>query len=92
MTRPVTHNALDSRFELHRDGELISFARYVTDGDVISVTHVETAPGHRDQGNSDRLMAGLLDHVRAGHGRVRPVCWVAVEYLRLHPDQRDLEA
>ena len=34
--------------------------RLADDDSVVVVTHVETLPQHRDQGNSDRLMAGIV--------------------------------
>ena len=46
----------------------------------------ETVPHRRDQGNSERLMDGLVADVASRHLRVRGLCWVATDYLRRHPD------
>ena len=88
----VTDNTDQSRYELWRDGELVSLADYVRHDDVVIVPHVETRPDLRNQGNSDILLRGLLDDLRRRGLKIRPLCPHAALYLREHPGDEDLVA
>lgn len=85
-------NADRSRFELRRGDKTVSVADYARRGDVVTIPHVETAPADRGNGHAAALMAAVLDHLRAGGLRLRPLCPFAADYVREHPDQRDLLA
>jgi hypothetical protein len=81
------------RFELtDPDQAVVGHASYSVDGDTVVIDHVQTAPEHRGNGYAARLMAGLLDQLRATDRRVVPVCSYAVAYLRDHPEHQDLRA
>ena len=88
----LVDNVVDSRFELHRDGEVVSLADYVRRDGVVTIPHVETHPAHRENGYAAALMAAVLDSLRRDDLRVRPLCPYAANYLRDHPDQQDLLA
>lgn len=92
MELTVREDAAAGRFELTLDGVTVGHASYTHDGDAVVIDHVFTAPEHRGNGFAARLMAGLLDRLRADDRNVVPVCSYAVAYLRDHPDQRDLLA
>ena len=89
-TFTVTENLTTGRFELQRDGELVSFAAYHEVGANVLVPHVETLAQHRGQDNAARLMAGLLDQLRASGRTITPICSFARDYLQAHPEQHDL--
>ena len=92
---PVPHvvdNPDRGRYELRIADRLVSFANYQRTDVVITVSHVETVVDMRGQGMSDRLMRGLLDDLRRRGLAIRPLCWVAADYVRVHPDDADLLA
>ena len=89
----VVENADDGRFELRREGELLSFANYSNRaGNVVVVPHVETLPHHRGAGNADRLMDGLLTQLRESGRSILPLCPFAAQHLRDNPHNQDLQA
>ena len=79
-----------SRFELRRDGELVSYAVYRADERVVVVPDVETVPEHRGQGMADRLMEGVVDLLRRDGRTILPLCSWAAGYLRAHPEHHDV--
>jgi predicted GNAT family acetyltransferase len=88
----LVDNPSGGRFELRRDGDLVSVADYVRRGDVVTVAHVETNPADRGQGYAATLMAALLEQLRADGLRIRPLCPYAATYLREHETKQDLLA
>ena len=92
MEHTVRDNPDRQRYELVIDGEIVSIADYTLRDDTVVVPHVETNPAHRGQGNADRLMAGMLDDLRATGRTIVPLCPFAADYIRQHPDQQDLLA
>lgn len=86
----VTENTDAGRFELRRDGELVSVAAYEQRDRRVIVPHVETHPAHRGQGNAARLMDGLLDQLRASGRTITPLCPFAAEHIRDSPHHHDL--
>ncbi|MEM9467853.1 MAG: GNAT family N-acetyltransferase [Actinomycetota bacterium] len=90
MEHTVRDNPDRQRYELVIADEIVSIADYRLDGDAVVVPHVETNPTHRGQGNADRLMAGMLDDLRARERTIVPLCPFAADYIRNHPDQHDL--
>jgi predicted GNAT family acetyltransferase len=80
------------RYELRLDGERVGSADYrVTDG-VMTIPYVETKPAHRGKDFAARLMAGVLDDVRARELTVQPTCSYAAAYMRRRPETHDLIA
>lgn len=80
------------RFVLRRDGEMVSFATYSIDGDVVTIPHVETLRRHRGNGYADELMARILERLRERGRKIRPVCPFAAGYMRERPATYDLIA
>ena len=87
----VSDNRERRRFELVENG-LTAFADYRIDGDRVVIPHVEAPMPLRGTGAAGRLMAGLLDRVRAEGLKVVPVCPYAAAYIRRHPQYADLLA
>jgi predicted GNAT family acetyltransferase len=86
----IVENVADGRFELRRDGEVVSAASYAErDGQVI-VRHVRTEPEHREQGYAGRLMDGLLQDLRDSGRTIAPLCSFAADHLRENPEWHDL--
>ncbi len=88
----VVDNAAEARFELRRDGTVVSFASYRQQGDTVIVPHVETLPRHRGQGYAGRLMDGLLDLLRHSDRTITPLCPFAAGHIRDNPAHHDLLA
>jgi len=95
--RFVVHDAAvaggASRFEMMRDGELVSFATYRIAGDdpgVVMIPHVETLPQHREQGFADRLMDGIVAIAREDGRTILPRCSFAAGYFHDRPEQGDV--
>lgn len=87
----VRDNAEQSRYELEVSGE-IAVADYRRQGDTLLITHTHTPTALRGQGIAGRLVAGMLDDVRARGLKVTPLCSYVVDYFERHPDQQDLLA
>jgi predicted GNAT family acetyltransferase len=91
-TTEVTRNEGLGRYELRADGELLSWARFSVDADVVTVPHVETEPQHRGNHYSSTLMEGLVEDLRARDLRIEPLCWVARSHVESLPDAASLLA
>ncbi len=87
----VIDNVALGRFELTEQGHT-SFADYHVRGDVVVIPHVETPPQARGQGTAGRLMAGVLEMIRARGQKVAPHCPYAAAYIQRNPRYRDLVA
>jgi uncharacterized protein len=88
----VQDNPVELRYELLRDGKLLGEIRYRREGDTVVLVHTDIEPSAEGQGLGSRLVAGALDDIRARGLRIIPVCPFVTEYLRRHPERRDLVA
>ena len=89
----LVENQVAGRFELHRDGEVLSFADYFERSNgVVAIPHVETSPKHRRQGNSSRLLDRVLINLRETDRKVLPLCGVAVRHVSGDAANQDLLA
>lgn len=88
----VTENRPAGRFELWHRNELVGYARYHQDGDVIVVPHVETVAHLRGNGYGARLMDGLLAIIAADGRTITALCPFAAEHIRANPDHHPLVA
>ena len=85
-------NTARGRFELTRDGELVSFAEFHADGDNVVVPHVETVHAHRGNGYAARLLDGMLDMFREQGRTITPLCSFAAGHVMANPRHRELLA
>lgn len=87
----VVENADEGRFELHRNGEILSIADFSErNGGLVVIPHVGTDPKHRGQGNAGRLMDGVLYQLRASNRKVLPLCPFAAQHINDNPRHQDL--
>jgi len=96
MDTRVTHNEVESRYELQAGDDEIGIAEYrlhdTADGPVAEFHHTFITPARRDQGNAERLIGAALDDARARGLRVRPTCWYVDQFMIEHPVYADLRA
>jgi len=88
----VLEDAEAGRFDLRRDGTVVSFATYHQQGATVIVPHVETIAEHRGQGYAARLMDGLVDLLRSSNRTITPLCPFAAGHIRDNPEHHDLLA
>ena len=93
----VTRDPEVDRFELRRhkigeQDELLSFANYSLDGRVMTLSHVETVPEHRNNDFAAMLMSGVLDEAGMWGWQLRPTCGYAASYINDRADMHHLLA
>lgn len=86
----TSHNAAESRYEIHVDGELAGLADYREADGVVAITHTETEPHLQGNGLASRLVRFALDDVRARGLQVLPLCPFVPPFIRRHPEYADL--
>lgn len=91
MSDGVRDNKEKHRFELDAEGH-IAFSEYRLSGDVFTITHTEVPKELGGKGIGSRLARGLLDLIRAGNAKVKPLCPFVRGYIEKHPEYRDLLA
>ncbi len=69
------------RYELAIDEEVVAFAEFNHDDDVLTIPYIETAIAHRGNGYSGLLMDGVIDDLRGRGQQVRATCPVARAHL-----------
>ena len=89
-TLPVTDNAAQHRFEIHKDGQRAGYAEYNVLSDALLFTHTEVLPAFEGQGIGSQLARGALDAVRARGLHAIPQCPFIAGYIRKHPAYLDL--
>jgi len=88
----VVENAGEGRFELRRDGDVLSVADFSERDGVVIIPHVGTDPAHRGQGLASKLMDGLIVQLRETNRLIKPLCPFAAYYMSQHPEHQDLLA
>lgn len=91
MTDTVRDDPARQRYEL-TVGDGVAFIDYLRDGGNVIMTHAEVPPALRGGGIGSALVAGALALVRARGEKVVPLCPFVVQYIRRHPEARDLLA
>ncbi|MCU1457547.1 MAG: GCN5-related N-acetyltransferase [Actinomycetia bacterium] len=86
----VQDNPDQGRFEIHVDGELAGYARYLRRAGRIILVHTEIDGAFEGQGLGSKLAAGVLDDVRSRNLKVVPLCPFMAKYIERHPDFADL--
>ncbi len=89
MPGPVLHHPEKHRFEVTVDGHVGLLLYAVRDG-VMTIDHTEVDPALEGRGLASALVQAALDHARAGHLRVDPVCPYAASYMGRHPESMSL--
>lgn len=87
----VRDNKALHRFELDAEGQ-VAFANYSLTPLAVIITHTETPRSLRGRGIASELVKGALDRIRADGNKVMAGCGFVVDYLRKHPEYRDLVA
>lgn len=84
----VVDNPAEQRFELRdgAEGEVLGLAEYRPGGESLIIAHVEVTAGNEGKGLAGKLMAGLLEQLRAKGTTVLPICPYADAYIRRHPE------
>jgi predicted GNAT family acetyltransferase len=78
------------RYEARVNGEVAGFAAYRVRPDAIVFTHTEIDAGFEGKGIGSVLARRALDDVRANGGLLVPLCPFIADFIRRHPDYRDL--
>lgn len=86
----VADNPEERRYEVTVDGEFAGASYYWDREGVRVVTHTEVGDEWEGQGVGSRLIAGMLDDIRARGLRVMPLCPFAAAYIERHPEYGDL--
>jgi uncharacterized protein len=81
-----------SRYEIRVDDEVAGFVKYERHPDHLDLVHTEILPAFEGRGLGGRLVAGILDDVRAKGERIVPSCPFVASYLSKHPEHADLQA
>ena len=81
-----------SRYELLEDGNVVGFAAYRLQGDLVVFDHTVIDPDRRGNGLGAVLVQGALDDVRPTGRKVVPVCWYVGQFMDTHSGYGDLAA
>ena len=86
----VTDNPERKRFEGYLGDELVGVVEYIPLEGKIIATHTEVLEAFEGQGIGSRLVADMLEQLRAGGRVVQPLCPYVAAYLRRHPEWADV--
>jgi predicted GNAT family acetyltransferase len=81
-----------SRYEIRIGDDLAGFVKYERHPDHLDLVHTQILPAFEGRGLGGRLVAGILEDVRATGGRIVASCPFVAAYLTKHPEHADLEA
>ena len=70
----VCDNPAEHRYEIAEGGELVGYADYTLQGDVIAFPHTVTFPGNEGRGLARQLVEFALDDARRRQLAVLPQC------------------
>ena len=91
MTRSITHNPAQQRFEWLEDG-ILCVLDYRLSGKLMTIVHTGVPEAVGGQGIAADLTQAALDTASAHGWKVRPVCSYAAAYLQRHPQYQELMA
>lgn len=91
MTDTVRDDSARQRYELEAGGAL-AFIDYLRDGRNVIMTYAEVPQALRGGGVGSALVRGALALVRERGEKVVPLCPFIAQYMRRHPETRDLLA
>lgn len=79
------------RYRLMVGGQEVGFVEYDPVGsESILIKHTEVNAGHEGKGLGAELVRRALDDIRGRGLTVIPICPYALNYVRRHPEYRDL--
>lgn len=87
----IRDNTALSRFELDDSGVTVVL-NYTLSGKVMTLAHTETPVAARGRGLASRLVEAVLQQARARGLKIVPRCPFVGDYLKKHPEFRDLVA
>ena len=85
----VRDNPTMRRFEM-ASGNATAFVEYQRTGDRIVLTHTEVPEAMSGQGVGSKLVAGVLDAIRAEGVTVVPECEFVASFIQRHPGYQSL--
>lgn len=80
------------RYEAVVAGEVVGFAEFGQDRDVVVLPHTVIDDEVEGQGVGSALVRGVLDDLRKRGATVRPVCPFVRAWIEEHPDYQNLVA
>ncbi len=89
MTRAITHNAAQHRFEWLEDG-VLCVLEYTLLASVMTITYTGVPQAVGGRGIAAELTQFALNTARAEGWKVHPVCSYAVAYVRRHSQYQEL--
>jgi predicted GNAT family acetyltransferase len=81
----VVHNAAQSRFEVHLDGQLSRLEYRIASG-VLPINHTEVPPALGGRGIAGMLVAAAVAYAKGAGLRVVPNCSYARSWLERNPE------
>jgi uncharacterized protein len=90
--REVRDNPEASRYELVEGDDVVGFADYVMDDNVMILPHTVIVWPRRGSGLGAELVQQVLDDARARGLEVQPTCWYVAQFIDEHPEYQDLVA
>lgn len=89
MSRTITHNRQEQRFEWTED-ELLCVLDYELRDGLMTITHTGVPSAVGGRGIAADLTRHALDTARQAGWKVRPLCSYAVGFIQRHTDYQDL--
>ena len=86
----VTDNPGAQRYEGRVGDDLAGTVDYYLRPGRITVVHTDVTEGFAGEGIGSRLVAGMLDDIRARGLKVVPLCPFTRSYIERHPEYADL--
>jgi hypothetical protein len=91
MATELVDDRVARRYRLLADGVEVGFVEYDPVGaDSILIKHTEVGAGHEGKGYGSELVRRALDDIRGRGLTVIPICPYALNYVRRHPEYRDV--
>lgn len=91
MSKPITYNEKEGRYEKDHDGHTVYANTHMKD-DVLFIDYVYAPPELRGQGAASAFMKDLMALVREKGWKARPICGFAAGWLAKHSEYDDLRA
>ena len=82
----VRDNPTEHRYEIAEGDNLVGFADYTIDDNVIAFPHTVTFPGNEGRGLARQLVEFALADTRQRQLAVLPHCWFVRKVIADHPD------